>query len=347
MIMGRSSKILSCAVIAAAVFSPAAGRARAAGAPPPAKIEKIFYLPPGDRGLQSFRDHASQIDVVAPQSYEVDSSFTLQGAISPAVLQAASAQGVKVMPLVVNSGFRERIMHRLLLSPAAQNKIIKSLVAIARRLGWIGWQFDFEHMRYTDRGRYTAFVRRAARAFHAGGLILSVAVSSRTGDDASTDAYKEWGGVFDYPKLAAAADFLSLMAYDDPNSRGPSASLPYAEQALDYILKQVPAAKISLGVPLYYWSWQIYPSERVRAGGTYARVDYLRRTYPHGEGFDATLGVPWLIYSDGRQWYAVWFENAESFGLKLAAAESRGLRGISAWALGFEDPGIWGVLAGR
>jgi len=62
--------------------------------------------------------------------------------------KAISQTQVKVMPLVTNAGFKQSVMHNLLLSPTAQGRVIKSLVAVAKLDKYIGWQFDFENISY-------------------------------------------------------------------------------------------------------------------------------------------------------------------------------------------------------
>ena len=82
---------------------------------------------------------------------------------------------------------------------------------------------------------------------------------SRSIDYEDTDAFKNWGGFLTTPELAKAADFISLMTYDDPNSVGPVASLPFVNSVLAYVKDKIPPEKLSLGIPLYNWGWSTDP----------------------------------------------------------------------------------------
>lgn len=310
--------------------------------------ERIFYYSTLKSTAADFVAHAADIDIIAPQTYEVTAALTASGTVPADLASAAKASHVKVMPLIANHGFSQPLIHALLASTTAQNSLIASLASLARANGYVGWQFDFEHIAASDRDAYSAFVAKAAAALHADGLILSVAVVARapgqSSDDPTSDFYKNWSGAYDYAPLASAADFLSFMAYDDPDSTGPSAPLSFVASALSNVLSSVPASKISLGIPLYYWGWSTVPAARITSGGTYSAAMAREDSYPSLSGFNAAYGAPWLIYRIGQKIYMIWYENEQSFAEKAALVNAYHLRGFSAWVLGSEDPGIWSAL---
>lgn len=308
------------------------------------EFEKLFYYTDMRGGVDALRANIAKIDIFAPQVYIVDASLKIGGGIqNEEVKQIIAAHNLKVMPLVANDRFRQAIIHNLLASSTAQDAVIQFMVEEALRQGYIGWQFDFEHIYYTDRARYTNFVKKTHEEFKKHNLLLSLAVVVRTNDVVNT-FYKEWSGAFDYKALAANSDFLSVMTYDDPNSKGPVASIPYVTAALKYLKGNVPPEKISMGIPLYYWGWSTVPVKKIRLDGTYERLQMIRATAHFQEGFDVKLGVPWLTYWKDGWKYKVWFDNQKSFELKLGLMEKNKLRGFSAWVLGMEDPGIWDSL---
>jgi spore germination protein YaaH len=133
------------------------------------------------------------------------------------------------------------------------------------------------------------------------------------------------------------------MVYDDPNSKGPVASLDFVNKSLAYVKDKIPAEKLSLGVPLYYWKWNLDSSKRI-GSGMYKSVLAIMQNVRHVLGFDKDLGVAWISYVYNNQKYAVWFENKQSFEQKLNITKDNNLRGFSAWLLGGEDPGIWSLL---
>jgi len=308
-------------------------------------MEKLFYMSQANEktAIPIIQKNADKIDILAPQAYAVKSDLNLYGSLSEELKEVIKERNLKVMPLVVNSKFLQSTIHNLLLSEEAQDRVIAGLVELAKKNNYIGWQFDFENINYKDKELYSTFIEKTAKELHKNNLILSVAAVSRTADYENTLAYINWGGVYDYQRIADAVDFISLMTYDDSKSYGPTSSVLFVKQVLDYVKDKIPAEKLSMGVPFYYWGWSIYPVKRVSSGG-YSLVKYTMDNFWCQYGFDNTLGVPWLVYSSGNRSYKIWYENRKSFEIKLNIVKDNNLRGFSAWVLGSEDPEIWNFL---
>lgn len=309
-------------------------------------LEKIFYMSKlrEEEGIESLKKYSDKIDIIAPQMYGVNSQMNVAGGFSAELKSVIKEKNLKAMPLVANSGFSRSIMHSLLTSGASQQKVIDFLIKEAKEQEYIGWQFDFENISFKDRDLYSNFVEKTAGAFKKQGLVLSIAAVVRKVDFEDTDFYKNWSGAFDYARLARAADFISVMTYDDPSSKGPCASLSFVKESLDYLKDKIPPEKLSMGVPLYYWGWSASPLKKVRYDGTYSRLSTLRQSYKYISDFYEEIGVPWFVYFSQNRAYIIWYEDARSFALKLKIAEENNLRGFSAWVLGVEDPGIWEKL---
>jgi len=312
-----------------------------------ASTEKIFYMSQGKEkeGIVSLQKNADKIDILAPQFYGISAQLKLSGDLDAQLRKIISQKKIKVMPLVVNAGFKQDVIHNFLTSATAQDAVIKSLVYIAKKDGYIGWQFDFENISYLDKDLYSSFVEKAAQSLHSNGLILSVAAVTRSVDYEDTDAFKNWGGAFDYARLAKATDFISLMTYDDPNSVGPVASLPFINSVLNYVKDKIPPEKLSLGIPLYYWGWNVSTGKKVVASGTFSRLLTIMSNFRYNLGFSADLGAAWVSYLWQNQQYNIWYQNGQSFQNKLDIISQNNLRGFSAWVLGVEDPEIWSALS--
>lgn len=313
-----------------------------------AHVEKIFYMSQADLtdGLQSLQKNASSIDVVAPQVYTIETDLEATGSVPIRIETIAKTNGIKVMPLITNQGFSQSLMHNFLSSTTAEDALVSYLVSEAQSNGYIGWQFDFEHMSATDTDLYSAFVEKTAAALHNSNLILSVAAVARVNDDTSTSGYKNWSGVYNYARIAKSVDFISIMAYDDPNSSGPVASIPYDKSVLAYLANKVPPNKISLGTPLYYWGWDqtAPPGQIVRHAGTGTRLQYVRMNWEPREFFSADLGIPYLSYQLEGHIYVIWYDDSRSVQARLDLVKTYGLRGFSAWVLGMENPDVWNAI---
>ena len=307
-------------------------------------IEKIFYISESKNGIESFRKNVSVIDVIAPQSYTLTNNLGISGNVNSEIKKIAIDNKVKIIPLIVNQNFSQTVIHKLLTSTQdIQDRVIDFMLSEAKINNFAGWQLDFEHISYLDRDLYSQFVERASKKFKLNNLSLSIAAVSRINDQ-QTDFYRNWSGAFDYERLSRSLDFISVMTYDDPDSKGPSASMPFVENVYSYLKDKIPKEKFSLGIPLYYWSWREVPFIRLRSGGTYERLRYIRAQYDTSEGFDEILKIPYLKYSVGKDSYIVWHEDSRSFGQRIEFIRKNSLRGFSAWVLGVENPGIWKKL---
>jgi spore germination protein YaaH len=165
--------------------------------------------------------------------------------------------------------------------------------------------------------------------------------------------YEYWRGVYDLKALAEIGDFLSLMTYSQHTRRtppGPVAGIPWMEEMVEYMLNLgIAPEKISLGIPFYSTYWYADYSEE-RGGFINGRGASYEKVSGLIERYDAEL-----VWLDNHQThYAIWnhagvfeyafIEDARSIAPKLKLVEDYGLRGISVWRLGQEDPEVWSLL---
>ena len=332
----------------AAALIVATHSARAQGA------ERLFYYVDREDSYRSLLAHVDQITVLGPQVYTVDSLGLVYGSLDRRVAALAKARGVKLMPLVVNEGFNQPALRRLLADTAARTRAISSLVELCRRNGYWGIQFDIENINVQDRDRFTSWLTDAARALHAAGFTISAAIVHQTDDLPGPTGYHRFLAdswrTFDVAALGRVADFLSIMSYDQHTRRtppGPVAGMPWVRSVTEYFLRYVPAEKLSLGIPLYgdYWSARPDPSpERVRTSASSVSWFWgsgLAERNGATVKWDDVQQVPFASFEVGGTFEWVFLENARSFRAKLALVRGRKLRGFSAWVLGTEDDGIW------
>lgn len=337
------------------------GAQEAGDAAPSRAVEVLFYMQgSGERALENLRAHADQISIVSPQSFRTDSLGNVEGGVHPEVMALAREHGIKVVPLIVNPGFNQQIMHALLKNPEARRKTIESFVSLAETHGFYGWQFDYENFHVDDRDAFTDYYRETAEAFDDAGLSLSVAVVPTDGSPGTTSFQQymqdNWRNGFDVAALAEAGDFVSLMTYAQhggPTAAGPIAGLPWVRRMLDYAIAEgVPQEKISIGVPTYSGWW--HPVHNARGALVAGSEISHARAVEHMETNALEMiwlpeqGVSYGFWSNEGIFEWLFLENHRSLQAKLNLFdEYPRLRGISAWVLGAEDPEIWPVLATR
>lgn len=321
--------------------------------------EVIVYGGSGPRrGSDEFAMRAKHIDVISPQVYKVDSLGVVTGGVPDALLQQARESGTRMMPLIMNPGFDQKQMHGLLSSDQARAKTIAFMVQEGLTHNFWGWQFDFENIHSSYKDAFTQFFREAASKLHAAGMTISVAVvpTNNQAEERGFSTYMQdnWRGNFDMKALAEAGDFISLMTYAQhggPTAPGPIAGLPWMKEMLDYALAQgVPIEKISLGLPFYsgYWYPDHFPDGTARVRGNeigFEQASSLLKDNGVEPIWIPEQGVSYGFWQHYGVFRWVFLENLQSMQAKIELVKSYpGLRGVSIWVLGAEDPLVWDEL---
>ena len=307
----------------------------------------LLYVTGSKRAIESLKEHVTSTDIVAPQTYSSTPSGKLLGKPNAQILQIARDANADIMPLVSNQNFSQPGINTFLHAPAAQDKLIASLIAEAQDKKYIGYQYDFEHIPSYDRDLYSAFVAKSAPLFHNAGLKLSVAIApihSENPNDLPATSWQNWTGAFDYSSIGASADFVSVMAYDDALSVGPTASIPWITQVANYTLAHIPANKVSFGIPFYAWVRNTNTGKRVSIVGYPALASMLDNGTYISKGWSDALGVPWVTYKIKGRVLTAWYEDSDSFSKKMDLIQSDHMAGYSVWALGLEDPKVWDIV---
>lgn len=317
----------------------------------PGRMVQMYYVNTAD-GRDSFMSHLKQIDVLSPGWYDANADGTITGYAHQDVIDAAHSNGIAIIPLVVNANVDPDVGHAIIADPARRATLAANLVAEARTYGYAGFQLDFEQIRSSDRDLLTALVQDCASAFHAAGLNLSIAVIPRLPGDATAsgvlaDYFRTWSGAYDFRGLAASADFLSFMTYDEHNgvtSPGSVSGTPWMRQALDFSLQGVPPEKATLGLPTYYHDWT---GVGQLTSSSYADAMTLAQSHGVTPTFDPVEDEMHFGYDAYGTHHELWIQSTETLRRKLPLVYEYGLRGISVWRLGFEDPSFWSLIPAR
>lgn len=322
-------------------------------------VERLFYYVDTENSYGSLVRHIDLISVLGPQVFTVDSLGIVWGSVDRRVLDLAKRHGVKVMPLVVNEGFNQPALRRLLADTAARARAVRTLTGLCRDDGFWGIQFDIENVNLEDRERLTAWYQQAAGSLHAAGCKISIAVVHRTEDAPGPTAYhrflyESWREGYDLAALGRAGDFVSLMSYDQQTRRtppGPIAGLPWMRDNVAYFLRFIPAEKLSLGIPLWseHWYSRYDPTIPERARSSSETVSWawgsgLAERNGAVVQWDSAQAAPYAYFENGGTFEWVFLSDVRSFRAQLALARDKKLRGFSAWVLGPEDERIWEAL---
>jgi spore germination protein len=325
-------------------------------------IERLFYYTDNPDAWSSLQANIAQVSIIAPGGYSVDADGIVWGSVDSRVLQLARDHRIPVMPLVVNPGFNQEMLHRFLASDVARARAVHSLVELCRRNGYAGIQVDFENLGIDDRDAFTRFFRELATALRAERFMISAAVVHRPDELAGATQYQKWlfrnwRAGYDLKALGEVADFLSLMSYNQHTRRtppGPQHGMPWLREVVGYALEHVPARKLSMGIITNSMHW--YSSQEDRITPEMARSYSAVLSHERALGLAERYGARWhwdeeqqvafTYYSNAGTFEWLFLEDARSFAPRADLVRELGLRGFSVWVLGSEDPAIWNVLRG-
>jgi spore germination protein YaaH len=248
-------------------------------------MEKLWYLKNEERSMASFEKNIGKIDIVGPQTYFLLNNGEVRNNFPEKILKLKNEknQNLKVMPLLANitfyyspspSGragegvqkeyFDQAKVVNLLDDKNNWQKISDYMRMEAKKNSFWGWQLDLENIPASHKEKFSEFVKFLKSEFDKDGLKLTVAVVSKISDeekDYGKEYWGSWAGAYDWKVLSDNTEFLSIMAYDQPESPGPVATLGWSKKVLDYALKTIPKEKISFGIPVYAW---VYRSEDLK-----------------------------------------------------------------------------------
>ncbi|MEU3370096.1 glycosyl hydrolase family 18 protein [Streptomyces sp. NPDC006711] len=337
----RLSALCLATVLLAALAPP-----RALADAPPARTVS-GWLPYWDQegAYQDALRHAAQLHTVSPFWYRAAASDRIEGhpgAGDARVIDGLHAAGIKVVPTVMET-MKPGELAAILTDPAARATHVETLLGVVRARTYDGLDIDYESIAPTGdaayvevRAAYAAFATQLCAKLRELGKTCVLTVSPQTAGA---------GRIWDYPALGRAADKVRVMGYDlhwrggDP---GPLATPQWYEEILRRATALIPAAKLEMGLPAYGWDWV--------PGGTTRHV-----TWKEAEALRAAKGVPYQLdpvsqtphftYEEGGSVRQVWYQDATGVAADLPVLRRYGIRDTALWALNFEDPGLWPVLA--
>ena len=318
-----------------------------------------FWMGNGRASVESFMAHKDKIDIISPTWYQIDEDGLVTGEPQPAVLKAAKAAHMTIVPLFAI--FDHVKIHTLINDPKAQDEMIKAFVRECKENGYDGINYDIEDVMWTDRDALSAMVKKTADVLHKEHLLIQIDVVPNAPGHAGETAfgkwiYQEWRGGYDLKALGEAVDTLCLMTYDQHThwtTPGPVGGWMWTKDNLDYALKYVPREKLSLGIAIYGYRWYTGdPGLDKKEKKPNETADFisgpdiflLRDTYGAKEQWDDVDHTPWFyFYRDQmREW--IFWTNERAFKDRYDLAKQSGLQGICSWDLGDEDPSIWDAM---
>lgn len=265
-----------------------------------------------------------------------------------AAMEQRTVAALTLTPFDEDGNFNNNLIHSLLRNGAAVDNLIGQLKAVMPERGFGALDVDFEFILPEDRDLFTGFVARLTEDLNPLGIQVFVDLAPKTSADQRGLLYegKDYGG------LGAAANGVLLMTYEWGYAYGPPMAVAPVNQVrrvVEYALTEIPAYKISLGIPNYGYDWTLpYVRGGIRAR-TIGNVEaiQLAAAYNAVIEFDETAKSPFFFYYSGGIQHVVWFEDVRSLNAKFDLIDEFGLRGAGYWTIMQWFQANWTLLNAR
>lgn len=222
------------------------------------------------------------------------------------------------------------------------NKSVAQYIFYACLYDVDGINIDYEDVADADAAGLVAFTALMRNYTERQGLVLSI----------DTLIPRPWTIEYDRAALSKYVDYLCVMTYDEHYAGSPVAgsvaSLPWVEAAIKDTLKDVPASKLVLGVPLYTRIWTVDSTGKVISNPS-AKMPNARSLLA-----EKKITPVWLQkenqyyaeYPNGANTSKIWIEDSRSIANRLNLVSKYQLAGAASWQLSQGEDQIWEVFNG-
>jgi spore germination protein YaaH/peptidoglycan/xylan/chitin deacetylase (PgdA/CDA1 family) len=326
-------------------------------------IRAAFYVPWDAASFSSLRSYAHQIDMLYPdwlhvltadgklQSIDEQTSDFFDvvqgGTVLPVdnrVMPFLKTENpaMEVFPMVNNFNGRDFVgdIVGFLNDPIARALFRRQTAQFLSSGRYRGLMVDFESFPASGQPGYVALLKELSSDLHERGMKLYVAVPSHNGE-------------FDYPAVAASADGVVLMNYDEHfpfAASGPVASQDWFVQNLNFAKTVIPQEKIICAIANYGYDWVLKPKNgklppEVHDTSVSVQQAWLAaRDSDEDVNFDDDAMNPHFSYLDEKSLrHDIWFLDAVTALNQMRSAQTLGIKTFALWRLGSEDRSLWRV----
>ena len=326
--MRRTIPVMCITLAASAIVMAAATRGESRPS-----LELWGFTGPWDpRSAQSVKQHGARLDAIVTGWIALDSATArpILPALYPDTVRLPS-RGVSRFAIVTSwhgQHFHPATIRHLASDPKLLDATAAAVARHAASMKYSGLVLDFEALEHGDVESLLAVTQTIVRAAKRAG-VREVAVAVPALDTAAYPARR----------LLQVADFVLVMLYDQHWSGsvpGTISDPAWARQALALRIADAGSpARLIAGLPTYGYRWiRGQPTELV------SFADAQRIANGAGAPLTRDPATSTLTASKPNEW-ELWVADAALVRTLLRDAAAAGVRHVSLWRLGQEDPALW------
>ncbi len=267
------------------------------------------------------------------------------GDATEALVAEAHANGVLVTVTITN--FSDSSIGALLGDPARRANAIETCLMLMSVHGVDGVNIDFEFVPASAKSDFVTFMSDLKQA------VQAAQPNGHAGHVTLAGPAVDWGKAYDYDQLLMHTDGIMIMAYGyhwQGGNPGPISPLygggKWGKYAVDFTIDDYLTYggvenrhKIIVGLPFYGRSWPVaseaIPGTALSSGSAITFDVAAPEAETYGAGWDDDAKNPYYHKWSGGELRQVWYDDQQSFGLKLAYIDEQDLGGLGIWALGY------------
>jgi spore germination protein len=236
--------------------------------------------------------------------------------------------------------------HSILTNKDKQENLIDRVLENMNAKGYYGLNIDMQNILQEDRELYVDFIASISSRVRQEGYYVNITLTPRTFPTGTNFMYLGP----EYATLGQLTDGTMLLSYEWGHSHSPQPALPIVQvrALLDYSITQIPAEKISIGLPTIGYIWQLpfVPEYTIANAITHDSALALANEVGATVQRDAASEAPYFTYAIDTE-YIVWFRDVRSTAALLELVEEYGLEGIGVWNIMQFASGPWLMINAR
>lgn len=270
-------------------------------------------------------------------NYRVNEDGTLNEITDTEIINMAKAYGVA--PLMFVSGVdlyghgSYGVTHNILTNQDIQNALISRILSMLKLKGYYGLYLGFQQILTSDIPLYVDFISKITKQLNAEDFQVFMSLIPSTYGFQAGVPYEN----SNIANIGNAVNYVTLITHQWTTSsitKFQDTTPGFLKAYLDYVLTQIPAEKIFIGISRIAYDWELPYVEGETAGRflTDVAASTLNEEVGSTILFDDSTYTPYFYYNSlaGVQHF-VWFKDARAVDRIINFVTEYGLKGVAVW----------------
>ncbi len=268
-------------------------------------------------------------------NYVVTSNGELNEVDDMDIINLAKSYGVApimVLSNVTEAGNIDReMLHYILNNPDFRNNLTDNILNVLRTKGYYGINIDTPYIMTEDRQLYFNFISEITERLHSEGFKVFVTITPNSFELEAGTTYE----AVDYSPLGQITDGIMILSYSwGYTSEIPVESIPFyiLVLLLEYVLTQIPAEKIMIGISSIGYIWQLPYMPGVSTANSISNTNAVQLASDVGAVINYNPNnLSSYFYVTDTDNYLVYFHDVRGVDTSLRVVTEHGLMGIGIW----------------